>query len=67
LTGRERGPGAMAVDRGQGGGDQRCFNCGGFGHMARNCTMERLVDKNGRVIWGQEKGKIEELKGNRGQ
>ena len=55
------------MDRGQGGGDQRCFNCGGFGHMARNCTMERLVDKNGRVIWGQEKGKIEELKGNRGQ
>jgi len=34
LTGEERGPGAMAVDRGQGGGDRRCFNCGGFGHMA---------------------------------
>ena len=34
LTGGERGLGAMVVDRRQGGGDQRCFNCGGFGHMA---------------------------------
>jgi len=67
LTGGERGPGAMAVDRGQGGGDRRCFNCGGFGHMAQNCTMGRPVDKNGRVIWGQEEGKTKELKGNRGQ
>jgi len=32
LTGGERGPGAIAVDKGQGGGDRRCFNCGGFGH-----------------------------------
>jgi len=34
LIGGERGPGAMAVDRGQGVGDRRYFNCGGFGHMA---------------------------------
>jgi len=33
LTGGKRGPGAIAVDRGQGGGDQRCFNCEGFGHI----------------------------------
>jgi len=50
LTGGERGPGAMAVDRGQGVGDRRCFNCGGFGHMARNCTTGRPVDKNGRIV-----------------
>jgi len=67
LTGGERGPGAMAVDRGQGGGDRRCFNCGGFGHMARNCTTGRPVDKNGRVVWGQEDGKAEELKESGGQ
>jgi len=29
--------------------------------------MERPVDKNGRVIWGQEEGKTEELKENGGQ
>jgi len=63
LTGGERGPGAMAVDRGQGVGDRRCFNCGGFGHMARNCTTGRPVDKNGRVVWAKE----EELKENGGQ
>jgi len=63
LTGGERGPGAMAVDRGQGVGDRRCFNCGGFGHMARNCTTGRPLDKNGRVVWGRE----EELKESGGQ
>jgi len=63
LTGGERGPGAMAVDRGQGVGDRKCFNCGGFGHMARNCTTGRLLDKNGRVVWGRE----EELKESGGQ
>ena len=34
LTGGERGLEAMAVDRGQGVEDQKCFNCGGFGHIA---------------------------------
>jgi len=67
LTGEEREPGAMVVDRGQGGRDQRCFNCRGFGHMVRNCTTGRLVDKNGRVVWGQEEGKTEKLKGSGGQ
>ena len=55
LTGGERGPGAMAVDRGQEGGDRRCFNCGGFGHMARNCTTGRPVDKNGRIVWDERR------------
>ena len=58
MTGGERGLKAMAVDRGQGVGDQRCFKCGGFGYMAQNCTTERSVDKNRRVVWGKE----EELK-----
>ena len=35
--------------------------------MARNCTTERPVDKNGRVVWGQEEGKAEELKESGGQ
>jgi len=60
LTGEERGPGAMAVDRGQGVGSRRCFNCGGFGHMAQNCTTGRPLDKNGRVVWGKEEGLKEE-------
>jgi len=34
LTGEERGLETIAVDRRQGVGDWRCFNCGGFGHMA---------------------------------
>ena len=29
-------PNAMEVNRGW-GGDQRCFNCGMFGHMAQYC------------------------------
>ena len=33
-------------------------------HMAHNCASERLVDKNGRTIWGEQK---EELKENGGQ
>jgi len=37
--GGERGPEAMAVDREQTGGDQRCFNYGGFGHMAQNYNL----------------------------
>jgi len=62
LTGGERGPGAMAMDRGQGVGDQKCFNCRGFGYMVRNCATGRPVDKNGRVVWGKE----EELKESEG-
>jgi len=34
LTRGEKRLGAITVDRGQAGGDQRCFNCRGFGHMA---------------------------------
>ena len=31
--------------------------------MAQNCTIERPVDKNGKVAWGKE----EKLKENEGQ
>ena len=54
----------MAVDRGQAGGDQRCFNCGGFGHMAQNCNSGRTVERNRKMI---QMDKGEELKDNRGQ
>jgi len=57
----------MAVDREQRGGDRKCFNCGGFGHMAHNCATGRPVDRNGRVVWKKEGGKMEELKENREQ
>jgi len=67
LTGGERDPGAMAVDRGQRGGDQRCFNYRGFQHMAQNCITGRPVDKNGRVVWGQEEEKTEAFKESEGQ
>jgi len=64
LTEGEKRPGAMAVDRGQAGGDQRCFNCGGFGHMAQNCNSGRTVERNRKMI---QMDKGEELKDNRGQ
>jgi len=35
-------PNAMDVDRGW-GGDQRCFNCGMFRHMARHCRNQKKV------------------------
>jgi len=34
--GPQRDPNAMEVDRGT-GGDRKCYHCGKFGHMARNC------------------------------
>ena len=35
-------PNAMDVDRGW-GGDQKCFNCGMFRHMARHCRNRKEV------------------------
>jgi len=60
----EKGPGAMAIDRGQARGDWRCFNCGGFGHMAQNCNLRRTVKRNSRRI---QEDKGEELKDSGGQ
>jgi len=48
LRRRERGeqgaqdPNTMEVDRGW-GGDQRCFNCEMFGHMAQHCRNWKEV------------------------
>jgi len=39
-TGLWRDPNAMDVDRGM-GGDRKCYHCGKFGHMARNCWDRR--------------------------
>ena len=64
MTRGERKPEAMAINKGQAGGDWRYFNCGDLGHIARNCNSERIVERNGRMIQ-VEKG--EELKDNRGQ
>jgi len=64
LTGGERGLGAIVVDRKQRGGDRKCFNCGGFGHMVCNCATGRPVDRNRRVVWKEKGGKMKELKEN---
>jgi len=53
-----RDPNAMDVDRGT-GGDRKCYHCGKFGHMTRNC-------------WDREKARVvetpqESAKENRGQ
>ena len=54
--GPRRDPNAMDVDRGT-GGDRKCYHCGKFGHMARNCwdrnkarvveTPQELAKENG--------------------
>jgi len=54
--GPRRDPNAMDVDRGM-GGDRKCYHCGKFGHMARNCwdrnkarvveTPQELAKENG--------------------
>jgi len=50
LTRGERKPEAMAINKGQAGGDWRYFNYRGFGHIAQNCNSERIVKRNGRMI-----------------
>ena len=35
--------------------------------MAQNCMTGRPVDKNGRVVWGQEEEKTEAFKESEGQ
>ena len=54
--GPRRDPNAMDVDRGT-GGDRKCYHCGKFGHMARNCwdrnkarvveTLQESAKENG--------------------
>jgi len=54
--GPRRDPNAMDVDRGT-GGNRKCYHCGKFGHMARNCwdrnkariveTPQELAKENG--------------------
>jgi len=39
-TGLWKDPNAMEINRNR-GGDQKCYYCGGFGHMARNCWKRR--------------------------
>jgi len=56
--GLQRDPNAMEVDRGS-EGDRRCYYCGGFGHMARNCWEKRKA----RVVEGPQ----ESAKENGGQ
>jgi len=58
--GEEREPRAMTVDRGQAGGDQRCFNCGGFGHRAQNCNSGGTVERNGRMIQTDKGDKLKD-------
>jgi len=56
--GPRRDPNVMDVDR-ETGGDRKCYYCGKFGHMARNC-------------WDREKARVvetpqESAKENEGQ
>jgi len=46
----------MEVDR----TNRNCYNCGGFGHMAKNCRNRRTEGRIG-------KGKKLEYEGNNGQ
>jgi len=41
-TGPRRDPNTMDVNRGT-GGDRKCYHCGKFGHMARNCWDRNKV------------------------
>jgi len=55
-TGPRRDPNTIDVDRGT-GGDRKCYYCGKFGHMARNCwdrnkarvveTLQESAKENG--------------------
>jgi len=40
TTGPQKDPNTIDVDR-RSGGDRKCYYCGGFGHMARNCWEKR--------------------------
>jgi len=44
VGGTQRNPYVMNVDRRE---NRNCYNCGGFGHLARNCRNRRTGNKIG--------------------
>jgi len=58
----QHNPHAIDVDR----GNRKCYNCGGFEHLARNCRNRRIENRIGegrRLEYGQGL----RTKGNNGQ
>jgi len=50
----------MAINRGQAEGDWRCFNYGGFGHMAQNYNSGRIVERNRKMIQTDKEGELKD-------
>ena len=44
VGGAQRSPYTMDVDRRE---NRNCYNCGGFGHLARNCRNKRTGNRIG--------------------
>jgi len=45
VGGTQRNPYAMNVDRRE---NRNCYNCGGFGHLAKNCRNRRTGNRIGK-------------------